>query len=199
MTSPDDTTPRVARGGLLDRVPTWGWLLVAALVVVAAFRAGLGLEAERAPVIAAAGGTGARGSLREYRVRDASGALLPLAPVGEPAVVMVSSVTCTYCAQAMRDFARMAAGRPLPRLRVVTLEGAREGEPMLARQGIGGVWHAGPADGSGQTLLTFQFPGTPTFLLLDREGGVRAALSGYPGAERIEPWFQVMLGERDAP
>lgn len=184
--------------GLLDRVPAWAWIMVAVVVAIVAFRAGLGLEAEQPTVAAASTGGGVRGSLRDYRVRDAAGTLLPLAPAGEPAVVMVSSVTCTYCAEAMRDFARLADGRPIPRLRVVTLEGADKGAPMLDRNGIGDVWHAGPADGSGQTLLTFQFPGTPTFLLVDEEGGVRAALSGYPGRERIGPWFRVMLGERDA-
>jgi hypothetical protein len=53
-----------------------------------------------------------------------------------------------------------------------------------------------PADGSGQTLLTFQFPGTPTFLLLDGDGAVRAALPGYPGREAFAPWFRVITGER---
>ena len=68
---------------------------------------------------------------------------------------------------------------------------------MLASRGLERVWHAGPLDGTGQALLTFQFPGTPPFLLLDAEGGVRAALSGYPGRAAILPWFQVMLGERE--
>ncbi|HEY0970248.1 MAG TPA: hypothetical protein VGE02_04630 [Gemmatimonadales bacterium] len=190
-----ETAPKGER--VLDRVPAWGWIVVALVVALGAFRLGLGLDPERTPVAAAADGSGVRGSLRDYRVQLASGDTVDLAPAGEPAVVMVSSVTCPFCAEAMGDFARMAAGRPLPRLRVVTLEGAVRGEPMLARRGLDGIWHAGPLDGAGQTLLTFQFPGTPTFLLLDAEGGVRAALSGYPGREAIQPWFRVMLGERE--
>jgi hypothetical protein len=97
----------------------------------------------------------------------------------------------------MRDFGRQSAGRPLPRLRIVTLEGATAGAPMLARHGLASAWHAGPTDGRGQTLLTFQYPGTPTFLLVDERGEVRAALPGYPGEERFAQWYAVMAGERD--
>lgn len=191
-----DPNPPQPPESALDRVPAWAWLLFAGLVVAGAFRLGLGLDPERAPMMAAADGSGVRGTLAGYRVTLASGDTVKLAP-GEPAVVMVSSVTCAFCEEAMGDFSRMAAGRPLPRLRVVTLEGAARGEPMLARHGLAAVWHAGPLDGAGQTLLTFQFPGTPTFLLLDAAGDVRAALPGYPGVEAIGPWFRVMLGERE--
>jgi len=185
-------------GPALDRVPTWAWVVLAVLAATATFRLGLGLDdgARAATDDGAAVATAdARGSLRGYRVRLADGRLAQLAPEGEPAVVMVSSVSCAVCAEAMRDFGRQAAGRPLPRLRVVTLEGTALGAPMLARHGLA-PWHAGPADGSGQTLLTFQFPGTPTFLLLDGDGVVRAALPGYPGREAFAPWYRVITGER---
>lgn len=183
----------------LDRIPPWGWLIVAVLAVGASFRLGLGLErgpAEAEPLVpAAADGGEPRGNgLARYRVRLADGSLVPLAP-GRPAVVMVSSTTCGTCASAMRDFGRRMPAGGFPGLRIVTLEGAAAGTGMLARSGLTGVWHAGPADGSGQTLLTFQFPGTPTFLLLDAEGHVRAALPGYPGSAAFAPWFRVMTGE----
>ena len=188
-------------GHALDRLPPWGWALLALVATAASFRLGLGLEggdgAAARDGAAATAGAEARGSLRGYRVRLEDGRLVSLAPEGEPAVVMVSSVSCAVCAEAMRDFGRQAGDRPLPRLRVVTLEGAALGAPMLARHGLA-AWHAGPADGSGQTLLTFQFPGTPTFLLLDEAGAVRAALPGYPGRERFAPWFRVITGERSS-
>lgn len=187
----------MSRPPILDRVPTWGWLVVAVLAVGASFRLGLGLERGPAPeptVPAADAGTPRGNGLARYRVRLADGSLVPLAP-GTPAVVMVTSTSCGTCASAMRDFARQMPPGGLPALRIVTLEGAEAGRAMLARSGLRNVWHAGPADGSGQTLLTFQFPGTPTFLLLDAEGHVRAALPGYPGSERFAPWFRVMAGE----
>ena len=181
---------------LFDRVPAWGWALVAVLATAASFRLGLGLDDARSAADDAPAAIGAddRGSLAGYRVRLGDGSLVPLAAAGEPTVVMVSSVSCGVCAEAMRDLARQSAGRELPRLRVVTLEGAGVGAAMLERHGLA-AWHAGPADGSGATLLTFQFPGTPTFLLLDETGRVRAALPGYPGRERFAPWYRVITGD----
>ena len=185
------------RAGALDRVPGWGWAAIAVVVALLAFRLGLGLDADTAPVPGGAPVEGTKGSLAGYEVQTADGATTELAASGEPTVVMVSSVSCTFCEEAMGEFARQADGRPLPRLRIVTLEGADRGHPMLRRNRLDGVWHAGPVDGAGTTLLTFQFPGTPTFLLLDGDGRVTAAMPGYPGAERIRPWVEVMLGERD--
>lgn len=166
-----------------------------AAAMVASFRLGLG------PADDAAGGRLAvstqRGSVAALRVRLADGRDVPITPTAGSAVVMVSSVTCTFCDEALRDFARMAAGRPLPGLRIVTLEGAAAGAPMLARHGLHDVWQAGPASDGAGALLTFQFPGTPTFLLVDTTGTVRAALPGYPGREAIRPWFRVMTGAAD--
>lgn len=127
----------------------------------------------------------------------ADGARVPLAAEGVPTVVMVSSLTCAVCHSALRDFATQADAAGLPRLRMVTLEGAAAGDEMLLNTGLPGIWHAGPADHAGGTLLTFQFPGTPTFLLLDATGKVRAAMPGYPGKEVFQPWFRVMTGEAE--
>src|SRR5688500_11765182 len=113
-------------GHALDRVPSWAWVVLAVLAATASFRMGVGLDDGAGATTAdgaAATAADARGTLRGYRVRLADGRLVQLAPEGEPAVVMVSSVSCAVCAEAMRDFGRQAAGRPLPRLRVVTLEG----------------------------------------------------------------------------
>ena len=179
-------------GSLLDRIPGWGWLLLTVVALVASFRLGLGeRSAEDAiPRVAAAD---ANGSLAGYRVRLETDSLVPIVPAEAPAVVMVSSVTCGVCAETMRDLAN--DGRPLPALRIVTLEGAALGHAMARRNGLRSTWHAGPADGSGATLLTFQYPGTPTFLLVEPDGRVRRALVGYPGREAFRPWVRVMAGE----
>lgn len=177
---------------VVDRIPTWGWLLALAAALAVSFRLGLGerLPEDAIPRIAAAD---ANGSLAGYEVRLESGSLVPIVPAERPAVVMVSSVTCGVCAETMRDLAN--DGRTLPGLRIVTLEGAALGHAMARRNGLRSSWHAGPADGSGATLLTFQYPGTPTFLLVEPDGRVRRALVGYPGREAFRPWLRVMAGE----
>ena len=182
-------------GSLLDRIPTWGWLAITAAALVLSFRIGLGTSSASAgrAAIAAPAAADVEGSLAGYRVRLASDSLVSVVPTGRPAVVMVSSVTCGVCAEAMRDLARDSVA--LPGLRIVTLEGAAKGGAMARRHGLQGVWHAGPADGSGGTLLTFQYPGTPTFLLVEPDGRVRRALVGYPGREAFAPWARVMAGE----
>lgn len=179
-------------GSLLDRIPGWGWLLLTIVALVASFRLGLG-EGPAADAIPRVAAADANGSLAGYQVRLETDSLVPIVPADAPAVVMVSSVTCSVCAETMRDLA--SDGRPLPGLRIVTLEGAALGGAMARRNGLRRTWHAGPADGSGATLLTFQYPGTPTFLLVEPDGRVRRALVGYPGREAFRPWLRVMAGE----
>lgn len=183
---------RMRLGSLLDRIPGWGWLVIVGVALVVSFRLGLGdrLPQDAIPRIAAAD---AEGSLAGYRVRLETDSLVSIVPTERPAVVMVSSVTCGVCAETMREMA--SDGRALPGLRIVTLEGAAFGREMARRNGLRDVWHAGPADGSGATLLTFQYPGTPTFLLVEPDGRVRRALVGYPGRDAFTPWLRVMAGE----
>lgn len=140
-----------------------------------------------------------REALGRFAVRDARGRTVPLVPAGEPAVVMISSRTCGWCKRALGDLGAMAAGRPLPRLRLLTLEGAGEGAPMVAKEKISGAVLLGPADGADQVQLTFRYPGTPTFLAVDRRGRVVRTLPGYPIREELRHWFAVMVGERDTP
>lgn len=131
-------------------------------------------------------------------VRTAEGRVTPLSRLGEPVVVMVVSRTCGVCKEALADFGRASAGRGLPRLWLVTLEGAEHGAPMLARAGVTGAVLAGPVTPAAEALFTFQIQGTPTFLALDAEGRVRRVLPGYPGEATMAPWLAVMRGERDA-
>lgn len=201
MTDPRPTEPAAGdRASPLDRLPFAAWLALVVVIAAAGFGLGLRLDATPLPGMRAPSGvvgSETRGSIAGLHVQDADGRRVPLATPGEPLVVMVSSATCAVCEEAMGDFGRAAAGRPLPRLRIVTLEGERAGAPMLARNRLQQAWHAGPAGDAGQALLTFQFPGTPTFLFVDAEGMVRRAIPGYPGFAAMRPWYDVMAGARD--
>lgn len=179
-------------------LPGWAWALLAVGAVAlggwlgGALDGGARSAAERDPWHVA--DVGARSDMSRYMVLTEAGERVPLAAAGEPTVVMVSSVSCAVCRSALRDMAARFPAAELRHLRMVTLEGAEGGTAMLRTAGLDGLWHAGPADGAGATLLTFQFPGTPTFLLLDEEGRVRAAMPGYPGRETFEPWLDIITG-----
>ena len=93
----------------------------------------------------------------------------------------------------------MSQGRPLPRLTLLTLEGAAFGVPMLAKEHLSGAQLVGPAGSSDQVLLTFRYPGTPTFVAIDRNGRVVRTLPGYPIREELAHWFAVMVGDAETP
>ena len=201
-TPPPGAEPRAAAAAT-RRWGLWPALAVAGLLVVA-FR--VGLDVDRRPAVARPEGGAARvaadpaleglgRSLAQLRVRTASGEVVPAAPRGEPSVVMVSSVTCGYCERSLRDLATMAQGRALPRLRVVTLEGAAPGAEMLTRFGIRGALSTGPMGNAEQVLLTFRIPGTPVFASVDSAGRLTQIVPGYPGPEGLAPLFKVMAGE----
>jgi len=74
-----------------------------------------------------------------FRVRDTTGAIVPLVTKGEPAILMISSITCGWCKKSLKDLGELSAGRPLPRLKLLTLEGAAGGQAMLAKEHITGA------------------------------------------------------------
>ncbi len=200
-----ETSPEPARAAVRRPRP---WTLAAGLALVAAMlrhgdrldRArggGQDPDAERA-ARAATARFGAGAGVAALTVRTADGRVARLAELGAPAVVMVVSQTCGVCKEALADFGRARAGRPLPRLWVVTLEGAGAGAPMTRAAGVAGAVHAGPVTPAAAALFTFQIAGTPTFLALDARGEVTRVLPGYPGAEAMAPWLRVMAGEADA-
>jgi hypothetical protein len=157
--------------------------------------AALSSPADTAPQTAPSAGQ----ALGTYNVRNLQGKLVPLATKGEPAIVMVSSRTCSWCKRTLKDLGEMSAGRPLPRLKLLTLEGAAEGIPMLAKEGLTGVQMIGPAGSSDQVLLTFRYPGTPTFVAIDRNGRVVQTMPGYPIRQVLQHWYAVMVGDADTP
>ena len=132
-------------------------------------------------------------------VVDLNGKVVPLHTKGEPAILMISSRTCPWCKRALKDLGVMAAGRPLPRLTLLTLEGAGEGVAMLAQEQLTGAQLIGPAGGADQQRLTSRYRGTPTFVAIDRNGRVVRTLPGYPIAEEMKHWFAVMVGDQDVP
>ena len=134
-----------------------------------------------------------------FKVTALNGKVIPLHLKGEPAILMISSRTCSWCKRALKDLGVMAAGRPLPRLKLLTLEGAGEGVAMLAKEQLTGAQLIGPAGSSDQVLLTFRYPGTPTFVAIDRNGRVVRTLPGYPIPEEMKHWFAVMVGDQDVP
>lgn len=134
-----------------------------------------------------------------FNVRDTSGAIVPLVTPGEPSIVMISSLTCGWCKKALKDLGELSAGRPLPRLKYLTLEGAAEGKAMLDKEHLTGAQLIGPASSNDEVLLTFRYPGTPTFIAIDRNGRVVATMPGYPMFEVMKSWYAVMVGDQDVP
>lgn len=180
----------------------WPTLLAAGLVLLA-FRVGLGIDRQgaRAPLPRPASGdsatldpalAGLGRSLAALRVRNVEGEVVAAAPAGRASVVMVSSVTCGYCERSLRDLAAMSRGRALPGLRVVTLEGAGPGAEMLERMGVRGAVSTGPIGSSEQVLLTFRIPGTPVFASVDSTGRLTGVVPGYPSPEGLARLYRVM-------
>lgn len=133
------------------------------------------------------------------RVKRLDGRLVPLVPAGEPTIVMVSSRSCTWCKKALKDFGEMANGRPVPRLTLLTLEGAGDGVPMAEREGLTGVRFVGPANDRERESLLMRYRGTPTFIAVDGTGRVVHTIPGYPIRPELLRLFSVMAGDTDTP
>jgi len=138
-------------------------------------------------------------ALGAVRLADLGGRPTSAVPRGQPTIVMINSRTCPWCKRSLADIGRLAGGTPLPRLTVLTLEGAAEGTPMLAKEKIIGARLIGPRDDTAQTALTFRVQGTPTFFAVDRNGRVARTLPGYPMEEELKHWLAVMRGSASLP
>ena len=137
----------------------------------------------------------ARSAVTDLLVRDSANARVPLAPKGVPAILMVNSKTCAFCRMALKDIGALQGRDGVPRLRVVTLEGAAAGQAMLDTFGVRGAFSAGPDGESDQVLLTFRIPGTPVFARTDSGGRIVETVPGYPGPEVLARWLPVMRGQ----
>lgn len=134
-----------------------------------------------------------------YQVRTVDNTLTTLAVPNTPTIVMVSSRTCGWCERTLADLGEFSDGRPLPNLTLLTLEGAREGQPMVDHWKVNGARLVGPARSSDEVLLTFRYPGTPTFVAIDRNGRVVKTLPGYPRRAELRRWYAVMAGDQATP
>lgn len=142
-------------------------------------------------------------TLGTSRVKDPSGKVVPIIPPGQPGVLMISSRTCSWCKRTLKDLGEMSnaatGARPLPRITVLTLEGAEAGVPMLANEHLTGARLVGPASGNDEVLLTFRFPGTPTLIAVDRNGRVVRVIPGYPIGDELRRLWTVMVGDSTTP
>jgi len=205
MTDPLPSNTTAADGAATDDAPhvpaggarRYGTLAAAGLAVAAA--AWLGLRMTAGEETRAPQPVPGVASVVGFDMRELGGGVVPVKTPGTPSVVMVSSETCGYCKRALRDLGDMSGGRPLPRLRVVTLEGAAGGVPMLQAAGVTGATLLGPTSTRDRTLLTFQLAGTPTFVALDARGRVTHAMVGYPGREAMASWYRAAAGEQESP
>ena len=150
-------------------------------------------------VRANAEGPDAETALGLSTVKTVDGQIVPLLTKGEPAIIMISSEVCAWCKQTFDDLHAMSAGRPLPRLKVFTLEGAAEGAPMVKRAKLTGLQLIGPVDARTMVSLTFRFQGTPTFFAIDQHGRIALALPGYQTREVLTRLYKVMVGEANVP
>lgn len=141
----------------------------------------------------------ARQALGTASARDLRGRVVPIVDKGRPTIVMINSRTCPWCKKALKDLGQLAAGRPLPQLTLLTLEGADVGVPMLELERIAGARLIGPESDAERERLTARFRGTPTFIAIDRNGRVVRTMPGYPIYEEMKRWYAVMAGDSGAP
>ena len=133
--------------------------------------------------------------LKVTELKGTVGSRARVAELTGETVVMLSSESCGYCKETLRELQKHANGKAASGLWVVNLEGATSADEMLRVAGIAGARALGPATSATQTLLTFQTPGTPVFAVLDSTGAIVRVLSGYPGREKMRDWFATMLRE----
>lgn len=134
-------------------------------------------------------------ALGATRVKDLNGKLVPVVPPGSAAVIMISSRTCSWCKRTLKDLGEMSAGRPVPHLTLLTLEGAADGVPMVGKEKLTGARLVGPATSAEEVLLTFRYPGTPTLIEVDRNGRVVYTIPGYPIREELRRLWTIMVGD----
>ncbi len=133
-------------------------------------------------------------SLAGYDAKDAGGATLPLTPDGG-GVVMVISRSCPHCHETLARLA--SAGGDLPRLRVLTIEGAEPGARLLDSLKVRGASSVGPADAA--TIERMGIYATPTFLLVDGAGRVEQVKVGAPKVDELTFWRDRSRGAAAAP
>lgn len=136
-------------------------------------------------------GRSARYSLEAYSlegmlVQDTGGHPVPLCD-GVDRVVLIVSTTCPHCHAVIAALALRAGRAHLPRLTVVALEGAQQGQAMVDSLGLGSTAR-GPSGGVTAFLHRSRIAATPVLLRLDARGYVRQTLSGEITAKEADEW-----------
>jgi hypothetical protein len=176
----------------LERREMLAWVLAGGLTLAVVGR--LTIHREPAPIAPDDPSVGqARAAITSLMVRDSAAQRVPLASVGAPAILMVNSKTCQFCRLALKDIGELQGARTVPRLRIVTLEGADVGREIVEKLGVRGAFHAGPDGEANQVLLTFRIPGTPVFARTDSTGRIVETVPGYPGREVLIRWLPIMM------
>ncbi len=165
--------------------------LVAVALACTALVAQRALSEPRAPQV--------QDQLGVTQVRDLRGRVVPLLADKAPTVIMINSRTCPWCKKSLRDIGQIAAGQPLPRLTVLTLEGAPYGKPMLESEGIAGARLVGPAGSANDLKASLRQVGTPVFIAVDDTGRVLATVPGYLIYDEMKRWVAVMSGAASSP
>ena len=93
----------------------------------------------------------------------------------------------------------VSLSEPLPRLYLLTLEGAGEGPALAARAGVRGAEYVGPATAGAEVYFTTAIAGTPTFVALDSAGHATRVLPDHCLVlEVVEPGLLVLKHRRAA-
>jgi hypothetical protein len=124
-------------------------------------------------------------SLAGVEVVDAAGRSQPIVPDG--GVVMVIASTCPHCHAVLARLAEVAGGEALPRLRVITLDGARRGQLLLDSLHIRAV-ALGPAGEAKALVERLGVSGTPSLFHADAAGKVRERTVGELSEVETRAW-----------
>lgn len=166
-------------------------VLVAVALSCTALVAERALSEPRAPQV--------QDQLGVTQVRDLKGRIAPLLVDKAPTIIMINSRTCPWCKKSLRDIGQIAAGQPLPRLTVLTLEGAPYGKPMLESERIAGARLVGPVGSAADLKASLRQVGTPVFIAVDDTGRVLATVPGYLIYDEMKRWVAVMTGAASSP
>jgi len=110
------------------------------------------------------------------------GHLRPILPP-DGGFVLIASETCPHCHDSLRLIARAAAGRPLPHIHLVVLEGPDAASRIIRDTGGPKVVALAPLD-SEALLSTLHITSVPLLLEVTRDGRIVAAEVGRLSPER---------------
>ena len=131
----------------------------------------------------------------EVMVEGESSGTASLVPV-EGGVVLIASAGCMHCHSLLESIAEASdGGVGLSHIRVVTVEGVREGRDMLDSLGLSALESWAPRDDVATFAVAIDITATPTTFLVDGDGMIHDRVSGIPGAAELDRWLEWARGE----